>query len=889
MRPTQLRTSFLVAIFCVFAAAGGFGQTRTRTVYAIRDARIYPVSGPMIPRGTIVIRNGLIEAVGADIQIPAEATVIPGAGLTVYPGLIDSFTDVGLPNAPPAGLNGNAGGPPGAQQQQQQFPKNAHEAIFQTPMGLNADRVLADQVRPEGRNIDTYRNLGITSALIVSRDGILTGQSAFINTSDTNLVVKAPVALHINPIPVRGGYPSTLMGSFAVLRQAFADADWYRQAWQAFNTNPRGIERPKYDAVLESVAAVMQGKLPSVIHADWTDQIKRAVALADELKLKPIIAGGMEAGSVASLLKGKDIPVLVSVNYATEKPKAGFGGTTEPVEFDEKELQDFNSNASLLQKAGVRFALQSGFADRPQAFIENIQKTMENGLTLDQALRATTLSAAEILGLSNAIGSLEPGKIANIVVATGDPFARDTRIRQVFIDGRPFEVAANQTTSNTPAGNGTPPAQQAPAANAARKAVVRLGRYITPTPKEVLIRNATILTVTKGTIKNGSILLRDGKIAAIGTNVSASTDAKVIDGTGKFVMPGIIDAHSHMAIEGGGNESTSPVTPNVRIADVIRADDITIYRALAGGTTVAHILHGSANVIGGTDAVIKLKWGRPAEEFLFGAPLGIKFALGENPKRSNQGVQGQNQTANRRFPATRLGVEETLRESFTEARRYMKEWDDYEAAKRRGDNRVPPQRDLKLETLADILRGKIIVHVHSYVAPEIVMMLNIADEFGFKVGTLHHVLEGYKVAKEIAAHGAGASTFADFWSYKWEAWDAIPYNAAVMAKRGIVVTVNSDSDERVRRLYEEAARALHYSNGELTEDDALKMITLNAAIQLGIEKRVGSIEVGKDADLAIFSAHPFSSAAHVDMTLVDGQIYFDRDEDIKNRAKGETQ
>lgn len=883
---------FVIAILLSTLIAGStLGAQATRSVYAIRDAKIYPVSGPMISRGTIVIRNGLIEAVGANVPIPAEATVIDGNDLTVYPGLIDSFTDTGLPTA--AGAAGNAnqggGGPGGgAAQQQQQLPKNAHEAIFQTPIGLNADRMLAGQVRADGRNIEASRNLGITSGLVVSRDGILTGQSALINTGDANIVVKSPVALHINPAPARGGYPSTLMGAFAVLRQAFADAEWYQQVWQRFNANPRGIERPKYDVILESIVPVVQGRLPSVFHAEWTAQIKRAVALAGELKLKPIIAGGMEAGAVASLLKAKDIPVLVSVNYAIEKPKPGFGANTEAIEYDEKELKDFYSNAALLQRAGVRFALQSGFADRPQLFIENIRKTIENGLSLEQALRASTLSAAEILGMGNALGSIETGKIANVVVATGDPFARETTIRQVFVDGKPFEVGPAPATGNQAVqgqGQQGSQGQQTPSANGARKAVTKPGSYITPTANEVLIRNATVLTVTKGTIRNGSVLIRDGKIAAVGTNVTPTPQAKVIDATGKFVMPGIIDAHSHMAIEGGGNEGTSPVTPNVRIADVIRDDDIAIYRALAGGTTIAHILHGSANVIGGTDAVIKLKWGRPAEEFLFGAPLGIKFALGENPKRSNA-----NQPANnRRFPATRMGVEETLREAFTEARRYMKEWDEYDAAKRRGQNVAPPRKDLKLDTLADVLRGKLIVHVHSYVAPEIVMMLNLADEFGFKVGTLQHVLEGYKVAKEIAAHGAHASTFADYWSYKWEAWDAIPYNTAIMAKRGVVVSVNSDSNERVRRLYQEAGRELHYSNGELTEDDALKLITLNPAIQLGIDKRVGSIEAGKDADLAIFSAHPFSSAAHVDMTMIDGQVYFDRSEDLRTRAKGEAQ
>jgi len=869
---------FVVFVFAACIAGLSMPATTTRSIYAIKDAKIYPVSGAVIPRGAVLIRNGLIEAVGANVQIPAEATVIDGSGLIVYPGLIDSFTDVGLPvvapaPAPPAGQRG---APP-----LQRAPQNTHEAIFQTPLGLTPDRMLADQVRPDGKNVETYRNLGITSALTVSRDGLLTGQSVLINTASDNLVVKAPIALDINPAPIRGGYPSTLMGAFAVLRQAFSDADWYRSTWQRFNSNPRGMERPRYDRTLEAMVPVVQGELPSIIHADWLAQIKRAVNLAEELRFKPIIAGGLEAGKIAPVLKSKDIGVLVSINYAAEKPKPGFGGNTGAAEWDEQETRELLSNAATLQRAGVRFALQSGFADRPQSFIENIRKTIENGLTVEQALRATTLSSAEILGVSNAIGSLEPGKIANVVVASGEPFAPGTRIRSVFIDGKLYEPAAEPVTNNSAGQRGSTAAVSA----SARKPAVKPGSYITPTPKEVLIKNATVLTVSKGTIKNGSVLIRDGKIAAVGMNVTASPNAMVIDATGKFLMPGIIDCHSHMAIEGGGNEGTSPVTPNVRISDVIRDDDITIYRALAGGATIANVLHGSANVIGGTNAVIKLKWGRPAEEFLFGAPLGIKFALGENPKRSNMS-QPQD---NRRWPATRMGVEEVLRDSFTEARRYMKDWDDYQAAKQRGENPVAPRKDLKLETLADVLRGKIMVHAHSYVAPEIVMLLNIADEFGFKVRTLQHVLEGYKVASEIKQHGAMASTFADFWGYKPEAWDAIPYNAAIMHKFGVNVSINSDDDERVTRLYEEAGRVYHYNNGEVSEDDALKMITLNPAIQLGIDSRVGSIEVGKDADLALFSAHPLSSYTVVEKTFIEGQIYFDREQDLKTQPREGTQ
>ncbi len=747
-------------------------------------------------------------------------------------------------------------------------------------------------VSPDGKNVEAARNAGVTSALVVSRDGILTGQSVLINTGEDNIVVKTPVGMHVNIQRSGGGYPSTLMGVFAVIRQALADGVWYRQAWDRFNMSPRGMERPVFDPTLAALVPVVAQQLPAVIHANWTNEVKRAVALADELNLSPIIAGGMEASNVADLLREKNIPILLSVNYDNMKPKGGFGRSGGDIEYDAEDLERFQTNATLLAAAGVRFALQSGFGDDPADFISNIRLTIENGLSMDQALRATTLTAAEILGVGDTLGSLEAGKIANLVLATGDPFASDTELRSVFVDGRAYDVPETRAEANQNADGDEAVARsgrrggrggrgsQATETNE-RRAINKPGGYITEGPNQTLISNGTVLTITNGTIEGGDVLIRDGKMVAIGPDLATPAGARVIDATGKFVMPGIIDAHSHMAIEGGGNEGASTITPNVRISDVIREDDISIYRALAGGTTIVNVLHGSANVIGGTNAVLKLKWGKPVEDLFFGAPLGIKFALGENPKRS----RAANQPV-RRYPTTRMGVQHALRESFTLAREYRKKWDAYEAAQGRGENPVGPRRNLKLETLAEVLRGNILVHAHCYRADEIVMLLNIADEFGFKIKTLQHVLEGYKVAQEIAAHGAGGSTFIDFWSYKMEAWDAIPYNPAIMAQYGLLVSLNSDSDERVRRLYQEAAKAVRYGN--VSQDDALKMVTINPAIQLEIDDRVGSLEVGKDGDIAIFSEHPLSNYANVEMTLIEGQIYFDREQDIATRTEGAT-
>ena len=371
----------------------------------------------------------------------------------------------------------------------------------------------------------------------------------------------------------------------------------------------------------------------------------------------------------------------------------------------------------------------------------------------------------------------------------------------------------------------------------------------------IAIRGATILTVTRGTISNGTIVLRDGKIAALGPDVPVPAGAEIVDAAGKFVSPGIIDCHSHIAAD-SINEGGTTVSSMTGIEDVFNPTDVDIYRDLAGGLTVANVLHGSANPIGGKSYVIKLRWGKTrAEDFAFeGAMPGIKFALGENPKRPGGGAGGRQGNAPARYPATRMGVEYVIRDAFTRARAYQKTWQDYDRRRKSGEDVVPPRRDLQLEPLVEVLEGKRLVHAHSYRADEILMLIRVADEFGFKIATFQHVLEGYKVAKEIGAHGAGASTFSDWWGYKIEAIDAIPQNAALMTRKGVVVSVNSDSAEHARRLNTEAAKSMKW--GGLSEDEALALVTINPAKQLRIDNRVGSLEVGKDADVVIWNHHP---------------------------------
>lgn len=396
----------------------------------------------------------------------------------------------------------------------------------------------------------------------------------------------------------------------------------------------------------------------------------------------------------------------------------------------------------------------------------------------------------------------------------------------------------------------------------------------------MLIRNGTVITVTNGTLANTDVLVENGRISRIGQGLSAPAGAEVYDATGKFVMPGIIDPHSH-GMSDATNESSLSVTSMVRMQDVINPVQVNGYRSLANGVTMILLLHGSANTIGGQSATLKLKVGRPVSELVPPtAKPGIKFALGENVTRKSSTVPpGQA----RRYPFTRMGQEEVIRDAFVRARAYRQSWDDYKAAAARKPvppGLVPPRRDLELEPLVEVLEGKRLVHAHGYRSDEHHMLLELAKEFGFTVGTLQHALEAYKIAPEIRDAKAGVSIFADSWSYKIEAYDAIPYNGIITARSGVLTTINSDSDERIRRLNVDAAKLVRYG---LTEDEAFKTITINGAIQLGLGDRTGSLEVGKDADIGIWNAHPFSVYARVERTIIDGETFFDRQQDLARR------
>jgi imidazolonepropionase-like amidohydrolase len=405
--------------------------------------------------------------------------------------------------------------------------------------------------------------------------------------------------------------------------------------------------------------------------------------------------------------------------------------------------------------------------------------------------------------------------------------------------------------------------------------------------KPLLLKNGNIITVSGGTIEGGDVLVQAGKIVRVGKGLSAP-GAETIDLKGQWVMPGIIDSHSHIAVEGDVNEMGDLITSEVDVRDVINPRDMMIYYALTGGVTTVHTMHGSANPIAGRGVVLKLRWGKSADELIFqGAPLTSKWALGENPKQSNLGGAGK-----ARYPKSRMGVEAAIRLEFEQAKDYLRNWQEYEKklkASRAGKGKVPaplpPKRDYRLEGVADILSGKLWVRCHAYQSEEMLSIMRLCKEYGVKLACFEHALEGYRITNELVANGVGISTFADFWAYKWEAYNTMPHGAALAAKRGVLVALNSDDPERMRRLFNDAAKTVRF--GGLSEAEAIKTLTINPAKILGIDKEVGTIEPGKDADLAVFSRHPLDPYTVCQMTVVDGTVYFDRAKYLEERKKAE--
>ena len=873
------------------------------TVFALRDACVVAAPGEILPKATVIVRDGVIESVGSGVKVPADALVIDCKGLTIYPGFIDGLGNGGFD----AALRRSEGGPPEAADL-------ASQALASTPAdnrkGMTPEFLVGHALKADDQ-ADAWCRAGITARLIAPEGGFFAGQSALVSLSGAvprEAVLRSPVALHAAFRGVGGSdYPRALMGIVAHCRQTLLDAGHYRQRWQDFEKRGQVGKRPPVDPALAALLPALDRKQPVVFEADTTDEIHRALDFAEEFHLQPILYGGRDAWKAADRIKTARVPILLRLNFTeADAPAArvrpGPGPRTRPrgqagprggprtgprqpaprrVEEDlERQRREEHKNAALLQQQGVPFAFstQGQTGDNPaEKFRANLRLAIAAGLKPEAALRALTSDAAKILGVEKQLGTIAAGKAAHLVVTDGDFQEAGTQVRYVFADGIRFEY---ENKPKKPASGGRKPPEGSDKSGDSRP------RRASEVPTEieedrvpqlhtggnVLLRGATLVTVTHGNKANTDLLVRGGKIAALGAGLKAPEGVTVIDATSLFIMPGIIDTHSHFAISGGVNEFSLSVVPEVRVRDVINSEDVQIYRAAAGGVTTARLLHGSANVIGGQDAVIKMKYGKPAKELLVaGAPRGVKFALGENVKRTDG-----------RFPNSRLGVEAVLVRAFTEAKAYQHTWDEYERSlKKPASGSTPrpmPRRDLRLEALADVLKGELKVHCHCYRADEILMLLRVADRFGFKIKSLQHVLEGYKIAPEIAAHGASCSSFSDWWAYKIEAFDAIPFNAALLHEAGAEVCLKSDSNELMRHLYQEAAKCIKY--GGMSETDALKTITLNGAKQLGLEKRIGSLEVGKDADLAIFNGHPLNSYSRVEMTLIEGEVVFQRSDKL---------
>jgi imidazolonepropionase-like amidohydrolase len=944
--------------------AAGIRQN-TPTVHAFINAKIVIGPGRVIGKGTLIIRDGTVSAVGAGIPVPPDARVWDLSGMTIYPGFIDAYADIGMPKKPQQGGGQDQQPPP--KQAEARGPKHWNENVLSSQ---NADELFV----PDGKAAEKLRGIGFTSALVIPQKGIFRGTSAVFQLGEgtpNQLLLKPHVAQHVTfETSGSDAYPNSLMGTIALLRQTFLDAQWYRTAMQASAKYP-GEPRPEFVADLASLDDAVTGKQAVVFESTDEMSLLRAAKIAKEFSLHTWVRGSGYEYRRIDAVKQTGMPIILPVNFpdapAVQSPEEALNTGLEDLRY----WDEAPENPRRLLDAGITFALTTATLKDPATFLDKVRKAIERGLPREAALAALTTIPAKLCGIEQKAGTLDAGKLANFIIADSEIFSEKSRIRETWIDGKRYEVkprpevdprgtwqaalsgapvdsitivlkgevdglqgsvkrrgketklstvsfsdllikfSFNGDTvglekvirmSGTALGGelvGTgeladgrifkwtstrsdrfkaepDTAKAKPALPASFSSLYPPGAFgrakLPDQPQIVVVRDATIWTSgPQGTLEHADLLVESGKIAKVGRHLAAPAGAVVVDGSGKHLSAGLIDCHSHSAIAGSVNESGAAVTSMVRIGDVIDADDIAIYRELAGGLTAANLLHGSANPIGGQNQVVKLRWGALPEAMKFeGAMPGIKFALGENVKQSNW---GDHYTT--RYPQTRQGVEEIIRDEFRAALDYERGWKEYEA----GKHKIPPRRDLQSEAILEILKGKRLVHSHSYRQDEIEMLMRVADSFGFRVATFQHVLEGYKIADQLAKHGAGASTFSDWWAYKFEVYDAIPYNGALMHDEGVVVSFNSDSDEQARRLNTEAAKAVKY--GGLSEEEALKFVTINPAKQLSIDKRTGSLEAGKDADFVLWSGDPLSTYSICEQTWIDGRKYFDRDEDRK--------
>jgi imidazolonepropionase-like amidohydrolase len=940
-----------ILFFWYFSSMAVFGQATfhpngvadQRSEYIlIKNATLHVDATTIITNGWMLLKNDKIEKVGKDFSYPKSAFVVDLSGKHVFPSFVDAYSDYGMPEIKRAGR------------------RSYYDMVFESEkkgayawnQALKPEVKAAEIFVGDAKKAGELRKLGFGAVVSHAQDGIVRGTSALLSLQDTQdqlSLLKSDVSSHysFSKGSSTQSYPVSLMGSVALLRQTYYDADWYT----------KGGSSKERNLSLESFAKNLA--LPSIFDGNSFADLLRADKIGSEFSTKYILKTGGDEYQRISEVKALGAHLIVPVNF----PKTP--DLDDPMDAEEVTLETLKhwemapTNLGALASNGVSFSITTADLVDKTTFLTNIKKAIKLGLTKEAALAALTSNPAKALKIDNQVGSLKTGLYANFLVTSDDVFAEKSKILENWVQGQKYVITdeslseingtysltlgteslkmeitgendkpnieiiesdsikikvtakrdrdfLNLTFKRNPKDEGifrltgystdgkisgegktdkgadlvwtavkTKGADAAKADSAKTEKPEKIGNVIypfvafgnesLPKSKDMLIKNATIWTNDKDGRIVGDVLIKNGKIDAVGKNLSAAAGVEVIDGTNKHLTNGIIDEHSHIALF-SINEVES-VSSEVRQEDVIDSEDTDIYRQLAGGVTTSQLLHGSADCIGGQSAIIKLKWGENANKLIIpNSPKFIKFALGENVKRGNS-PQAPN-----RYPSTRMGVEQVIQDAFVRTINYKKTWTDYNSKKVKTGLEVP-RKDLELETLVEILDGNRNITCHSYVQSEINMLLKLADSLGFKVNTLTHILEGYKVADKMKERGVNASTFSDWWAYKMEVKEAIPYNAAIMSKVGVNVAINSDDAEMARRLNQEAAKTILY--GGLSEEEAWKTVTLNPAKMLHLDDRLGTIKKGMDADLVLWTDNPLSIYAKPEKTIIDGAVYFD--------------
>jgi imidazolonepropionase-like amidohydrolase len=919
-----------------FPINDGVKAKKNNNYTAFTNAKIYVTPTQVINNGTLLIQNGKVVQVGKSVSIPKNAVVENLSGKSIYPSFIDIFSGFGvkLPKEASGGGRSAQYGPSreGFYWNDHIMPENDAISSF------SYDAKEAKELRNAGFGaINAHIEDGIargTGLLVALNDKASEAQRILSDKSAQYFSFEKSKAS-------RQSYPGSLMGAMALMRQVYYDMDWYSKG--NVDTKDRSLEALIANKGLTQIYAA--GDNGNVLRADkigdlfgiqYTilaggdeyeriDDIKatnaklilpldfpdafdvsnpyetKYIALKDmrHWNLAPsnpkvLADNGVEFSITLHGLKSpKDLKdkIMKAITYGLSETKALEALTTIPASI----LGKSNEIGSLKAGSQANFLITSGdIFDKGTTLYENWVQGSKNIVEsmdvidirgdYDLAVNGTTYKVSLTGDTSKPKAEIKKGdetvdaKIDYSADWLNISFSEDNvgsyRMVAQVMPGAPSikgnvvlpngdETSATLTkTSSFEEKSKDEKAAEKPELMALTYPNVGYGFKKKPEQETILFKNATVWT-GESILENTDVLIKNGKISKVGKDLRAG-GATIVDATGKHLTSGIIDEHTHIAAlainEGGQNSSAE-----VRMEDVVDPEDVAIYRDLAGGVTTAQLLHGSANPIGGQSAILRLKWGESAENMVFdNSPKFIKFALGENVKQSNWGSYS-------RFPQTRMGVEQVYTDYFQRAK-------EYDAKKKSGE---PYRHDEEMETLAEILNGERFISCHSYVQSEINMMMKVAEKFGFRVNTFTHILEGYKVADKMAEHGVGGGTFSDWWAYKYEVNDAIPYNAAIMTSQGVTVAINSDDAEMSRRLNQEAGKTVKY--GGMSELEAWKTVTLNPAKLLHLDDRVGSIEEGKDADVVLWSDHPLSVYAKAEKTLIEGKVYFDLEKDKKLR------